>query len=105
MTHDEIVAEIQARAAARGVLSHYCGRAARCAGGPGLPDLLLVGTAGLAWVEVKTPGDKLSKDQTRWKWALRAIGEIHEVMGESDLAEGHAVDELLNFVGTSRVAA
>ena len=70
-----------------------------------LQKFLIVALTCLAWVEVKTPGDKLSKDQTRWKWALRAIGEIHEVMGESDLAEGHAVDELLNFVGTSRVAA
>lgn len=101
MTHDQIVAAIQDRAKTRGVLSHYCHRAVRCSGDRGLPDLVLVGAWNIAWCEVKTPScPTLDSGQTRWRHALRAAGQIHEVMGERDLEPGGAVDMMLSFVAT-----
>ena len=98
MTHDEIVAEIQAQAKARGVLTHYCGSAERCHGDRGLPDLLLVGDYHLGWIEVKLPGDKLKPDQVTWYYKLRASGQLYERMGPDDLAEGGGVDLFLGFL-------
>ena len=106
MTHDQVVAEIQARAERRGILSHYCGSAERCHADRGAPDLLLAGPFGVAWVEVKTSAcPTLSSGQVAWRYMLRAAGQVHEVMGEGDLIPGHAVDMLLGFVATGEAAA
>ena len=105
MTHDEIVAEIQLRAKRSGILSEYCGRALRCQGDRGKPDLFLVGMFGAAWIEVKTPGDQLRAEQVTWKHMLRSAGQVHEVMGERDLAAGGAFDMLLSFVAEGSAAA
>jgi VRR-NUC domain-containing protein len=98
VTHDEIVKEIQARAQRAGILTHYCGRSERCAGDAGQPDLILIGRQSVAWVEVKTPGADPSPAQIRWKYALKAAGEIWEVMREEDLAPAGAVNALLEFI-------
>ena len=105
VNHDQIVAEIQKRAKARGLLSHYCGSAERCHGDRGMPDLVLAGPFGVAWVEVKTPGDRLRPEQTSWRYMLQAAGEVYEVMGERDLAPGGAVDMLLSFAATGDATA
>ncbi len=98
MTHDQIVAEIQARAKQRGVLSHYCGSAERC-NGRGLPDVLLAGNNGVAWIEVKLPGDTMRPDQTSWKYKLKASGQIWETMDEADLTpDGGAIDMLIDHL-------
>jgi len=104
VTHDQIVAEIQARADTRGIFSHYCRRSVRCAGTPGMPDLLLVGREAVAWLEVKTAGDQLKPDQTRWMYRLRAVGQVHEVIHAADLNPGGAVDQMLDFITTGEAA-
>jgi len=104
MTHDEVVGAIQVRAAARGILSHYCPRSERCRGDRGMPDLVLVGQDCVVWIEVKTSGDRLKPDQTRWRYALLAAGEVCEVMHAADLAAGGAVDMILSFAAAGNVA-
>ena len=94
MTHDEIVAEIQARAERRGVLTHYCGSAERCHGDRGAPDLVLAGPHGVAWIEVKTGGDTMRPDQTTWKYQLLASGQEHYVI-RVDVLDS-VVDKLLD---------
>jgi hypothetical protein len=59
VTHDDLVSEIMRRATRHHVLSHYCAKSLRCRGDRGMPDLLLVGAYGAAWVEVKTFGEHL----------------------------------------------
>jgi hypothetical protein len=103
MLHDDIVAEIQARAKRRGILSHYCGHAIHCKGDRGAPDLLLVGHFGAAWVEVKTGSATLDPGQTTWKHALRAAGQEHHVIREPDLHNGQ-VNWLLDLVSLGAVA-
>lgn len=88
-THDEIVTEIQSRATAAGVLSHYCGRSQQCDGDRGLPDLILVGVHGAAWVEVKTPRSPgMSADQVQWAYQLRAAGQTHYIVQAAALDNG-----------------
>lgn len=105
MTHDQVVSEIMTRARARGMLAHYCKRAERCDGDPGLPDIALIGRAGTGWIEVKTPAcPTLSSGQKRWRYALIAAGQVCEVMHEDDLVSGGAVDMFLDFLSTGRSA-
>lgn len=103
MTHDQVIDEIVDRARARGVLSHYCGRATRCQG-RGLPDLLLASDFHVGWIEVKMPGDAREPDQTTWAYKLRASGQLYEVMGPRDLGQGHAVDQFLEFISSGRLS-
>jgi hypothetical protein len=98
MTHDQVVSEIQARAAGRMILSHYCGPSLRCQGDRGMPDLVLIGMFGAGWIEVKMPGDSREPDQTTWYHRMRAAGQLYETMGPADLAEGGAVDLFLTFL-------
>jgi len=94
-THDQVVAEIQARAQAVSVLSHYCGRSERCAGDRGMPDLFLVGLQGSAWLEIKTPATpRLSPDQVQWAYQLRAAGQAHYIVQDAALENGQ-VDMIL----------
>jgi hypothetical protein len=95
VTHDQLVAEIQSRASRRAVLSHYCRDSRRCDGDPGVPDLLLAGLFGAAFVEVKTGADKLKPDQVTWRHTLIAAGQVYEVMHAADLADGGALNMLL----------
>lgn len=95
MTHDEIVAEIQRRAKSRGILSHYCHRAQFCQGDRGLPDVIAVGKFRAAWIEVKTPYDRLDPPQTTWMHALRGAGEEHHVIRPEQLDDG-TLDAILD---------
>jgi len=98
MTHDEVVTQIQLRARAQNILTHYCGRAERCCGDRGQPDLILVGAWNVAWVEVKSRYADLAPDQTTWFHTLRGSGQVCEILNEHDLEPGGAVDALLAFV-------
>jgi hypothetical protein len=95
VTHDEMVAEVQRRGAQRGVISHYCGRAERCSGDRGQPDLFLAGLVGVAWMEVKTPADRLKPAQTQWMHMLKASGQKHYVIREAQLHDD-TVDGILD---------
>ncbi len=99
MTHDEIVAEIQDRARARGVLSHYCGTAVRCQGDRGQPDLMLVGRYSMCFAEVKGTRARLTPEQTTWRHALLAAGERVYVWHEPDLTNGN-IDQVLHVMAS-----
>lgn len=101
MTHDVVVSEIIARAAGRGVLSHYCGRAQLCQGDRGMPDLLLVGAYHHAFVEVKIGRDQLEPEQTAWRHQLQAAGVIFYVVAGDSLTNG-VVDRILDFLATGK---
>jgi hypothetical protein len=100
VTHDQIVARIQARATARGLRTHYCRKSVTCAGDRGLPDLFLCGPGGAGWIEVKTPGDPLEPGQTAWRYMLIAAAQFYEIMYEKDLGSGHAVDQFIGQLTT-----
>jgi hypothetical protein len=64
----------ESEAGGLGLLWHHCARSQLCRGPRGFPDLIALGSGGLAAVELKTPAGTLSPDQRRWGWAWRAAG-------------------------------
>lgn len=94
VTHDEMVTEIQDRAAAYGLLSHYCQRSTTCKGSRGMPDLIVAGIGGAVFLEVKTPGHGPVPDQTTWIYTLRAGGQVVMVVRGADLVDG-TLDRIL----------
>ena len=60
-----------------------------------MPDLILIGLHGVAWLEVKSAGDDLSPGQVRWKYALQAVGQDFYLVTEVDL-RNCAVDDILD---------
>lgn len=68
---------------------HHCSSSQRCAGTPGMPDLIVVGPRGGIWAEVKpNPGARLRPEQTTWRYMLLAIGWRHDVWTDYELASG-----------------
>lgn|SRR5487761_119572 len=101
MNHSEIVGEIIQRAKCRGLLSHYC-RSSRQCDGSGLPDLIVAGTHGAAWLEVKAGHDQLKPAQTTWKHTLLAAGHEHYVIRQADLDDGLLDGLLRRLAGPAR---
>jgi len=101
MDHDQLVTKIQDRAAARGLLSHYCQNSARCKGSRGMPDLIIAGIHGVIFVEVKAAiGQDPAPDQITWIYTLRAGGQHAYVIRETDLSNGSLDDLLAKCAGT-----
>jgi hypothetical protein len=76
------------------VLFHHCRR-----GAPGsidgFPDLVLVGTRGVLFREIKASfGDDPSRGQTNWIWQLRAAGQDAGIWTVTDLLTGIVADEI-----------
>lgn len=86
------------------MLTHYCPDSRRCDGDRGMPDLLLVGMFGAAFVEVKTPNDRLKPEQTTWKHALRAAGQEYHVVRGDMLLNG-IVDGMIDGLALGQHAA
>jgi hypothetical protein len=94
LTESEFLAEVYKLADAEGVFVHHCGIAWRCHG-DGWPDLVLVGTRGVLYREVKaSPDDRMRPEQTALLWLLRAAGQDAEVWTEKDLASGTVAWEI-----------
>lgn len=105
MNHNEVVIRIGLMAADRGIKWAYFPSSVRLLGHRGFPDMLLAGPGGIAFIEVKTSSaPDLSPGQSRWKWMLRASGQVHEIMFERDLEPGGAVDMMLSFLASEREA-
>jgi hypothetical protein len=61
---------------------------------PGFPDLVLVGTGGLAFRELKSQAGTVRPEQREWGNALRASGHDWAVWRPSDLDSGRIRGEL-----------
>jgi hypothetical protein len=77
---------IEAESRARGVLVHHCNKGYDCEGDNGLPDLILVGSYGHAFWELKGSDlEKLSASQVRWDYKLRCSGYFVRLITPSEL--------------------
>lgn len=65
--------EVAARLGVR--CSHWCSNSSRCAGMPGLPDLILAGPAGVMFREVKVGGAETTAEQDLWAYTLTESGQ------------------------------
>jgi len=70
----------------------------------GMPDLLLVGTRGMCWREVKAASTPLTAAQDRWLDALAAAGGDADIWQERDLRDGSIRGEIhaLNGITVQR---
>jgi hypothetical protein len=66
---------------------------------PGFPDLMLVGTQGSAFRELKSQSGTLSPHQREWGYALRAAGLDWDIWRPSDLTSGRIAEELAALMG------
>jgi hypothetical protein len=66
---------------------------------PGFPDLVLVGSHGLAFRELKSETGTPSPEQREWGYALRAIGHDWDVWRPSDFVSGRIAVELGALMG------
>jgi hypothetical protein len=82
MTHAELLARIRAACWERGLLVYHSVDTRRD-WSPGFPDLVIAGTGGHLFAEVKV-ADDLSFDQGRWAWRLRAGGAPYVVWRPGD---------------------
>lgn len=96
VTHDRVLAEIIDRARKAGALAHHC-RDSRYCDGSGLPDVILAGIGGVAFIEVKTGRAQPRPEQNDWLCMFRASGAWAMVCAPEDLANGN-IDALITAV-------
>jgi hypothetical protein len=94
--HDRVIRAIIARARAASALAHHCNDPRYC-DGPGLPDVILMGIGGPAFIEVKTGSGQPRPDQTDWLCMFRAAGASAMLCGPEDLENGN-VDALIQAI-------
>jgi hypothetical protein len=94
--HDDLVRLIVNWARRAGAVAHHC-RDARYCDGAGLPDVIMAGIGGVAFIEVKTGSGEPRPEQNDWLGTLRASGALVMVCGPGDLAD---VDELITNLVT-----
>ncbi len=103
MTEAELQAEITALCDRHAITWIHIGDArSTTAGGPhreGFPDLLLVGSAAVAFRELKQAGKDLRAPQKRWQWLLTTAGADASVWKPADLRSGRIERELLALNG------
>lgn len=88
-------------AKAHGLLTYHTYDSRRS--NPGFPDLVIVGAAGVLYVELKSATGRLSPMQTYWLDALRVAGEQVRLWRPSDWP--HIVVEDLRALGRTSVQA
>lgn len=96
MSEADFRAEVIELAAKHGVLVHACLDGRKCAGDKGCPDLLLVGSYGTMFVELKSDYGQLKPEQTTWRYRLIAAGGTGswDIWRPDDLDSG-AIEEVL----------
>lgn len=104
MTEDELITAVTSGTRKRPGLCRVLGvryfhpyDSRRCV--PGFPDLVLVGSDGAAFRELKTESGTLRPERRDWGRALRAAGHDWDVWRPSDLASGRVAVELAALMG------
>lgn len=71
-----------------GLLAHWCPDARKCGGHRGFPDLIVLGTRGLAFAELKMPDEDTTPAQDMWAFRLALNGQPYHLWGPADLESG-----------------
>jgi hypothetical protein len=88
LTEAELTGEILSLAGELGVLAHHCPDSRRCHGPKGFPDLVLAGTRGTVFAELKNDYSDTTADQEWWRWHLVKSGQHWRLWRPADLANG-----------------
>ena len=74
MTEAELTAEVEKLCGRLGLLFHHCPDGRGCHGQRGFPDLIIVGSRGLALLELKSDDGEPSADQELWIYTAYRAG-------------------------------
>ena len=98
MTHAQLIAEITGLAEELGLRVFYWPDSRRVSR-KGWPDLAIAGDAAWLFREAKTAGGKLTRDQRRIGWTMRAAGFNWAVWRPADVDSGRVRAELRALAG------
>jgi hypothetical protein len=81
------------RKAGTDVVWHHCPDSRRCDGRPGLPDLIIVGSQGVIFRELKSEKGETTAEQDYWGWLLGLAGplgrpRLHDIWRSADWDSG-----------------
>jgi hypothetical protein len=88
MTESDLLREVLALAGKHGVLAFHSGDSRRDQGDNGFPDLVLCGSAGVLFAELKDDSRSRSQAQTIWRYRLQSAGQHAPLWRPGDLANG-----------------
>ena len=63
-------------------------------GNPGFPDLVIVGTRGVLWRELKAPRGRVTPEQARWIAQLQRAGADADIWRPCHLTSGRITAEI-----------
>lgn len=86
MTEEQLQASVLDLAKALGMLAYHTHDSRRSAAG--FPDLVLAGTRGVIFAELKSAGGTMRPEQTNWKYMLIAGGQRWRLYRPGDWATG-----------------
>jgi hypothetical protein len=94
MTEAEFQAELIRYCRAKGWLAHACNDAWYC-DGKGFPDVVIALPRVIVWAELKKDSmSRVRPEQTTWKYALQAAGEVYRRWTVRDWEFGYVQAEL-----------
>lgn len=86
--------QVMAAAQGLGLLVHHCPDSRRCEGDKGLPDLIIIGSRGVLFAELKGEDGETSAAQDEWLYALHRSGAPYSVWRPEDWWSGRIIDTL-----------
>jgi hypothetical protein len=102
MTEDDFLAEVGALASRLGLLWAHFNAVFKgrrdTQGDRGFPDLVIAGSAGHLFAELKLDGGSLNSGQHGWKWRLLAGGASWFLWYPADLLSGRIEAELKRLI-------
>ena len=92
MTEQQLLAAVTEMAGYLGIFCYHTHDSRRS--DPGFPDLVLAGTRGVIFAELKTETGRVSHFQAQWRWRLLAAGAAWRLWRPADLQSGEILREL-----------
>lgn len=95
MNEAQLLGEVLDEAQLLGIFAHHCGDSRRCTGTPGFPDLVLLGTRGVIFAELKGPATRMTLPQIQMEFRLRLVdGQRYELWRPGDWQTGRIRKQL-----------
>lgn len=97
MTEQELLKRVIDIAAEHDVMAFHSGDSRRDTGDNGFPDLVLAGSAGILFAELKDAYGTRTAGQTKWRYRLASAGQHCALWRPADLSSG-AIEAALEWL-------
>lgn len=92
MTEKQLLAAVVELAGYLGIFVYHTHDSRRSE--PGFPDLVLAGTHGMLFAELKSADGRMSRAQLAWRWRLMKAGSTWRLWRPRELESGEILREL-----------